>query len=87
MKRRNEGPKGSLHQNGKSKEKRKKRALQVLMKTAPRWAIPLMKESSQPQPTSGIASNLKINKERIELSLVRSVAQSGLRRGGSLWGR
>lgn len=59
--------------------------LEVAMKRGKRWPIQLAQLA---KGTSKIADRiLRLDTHRVELSLIRSVAQAGLRRGANMWGR
>jgi hypothetical protein len=59
--------------------------LQVAMKRGKRWPIPLAQLAAG---TSKIAARiLRLDTQRVELSVIRSVAQASLRRGANVWGR
>jgi hypothetical protein len=59
--------------------------LRVAMKRGKNWPIPLAQLAAG---TSKFASRiLRLDAQRVELSIIRSVAQASLRRGASVWGR
>lgn len=60
--------------------------LRVLMKDSPAWVIPLIKVASA-EVRNGAKAVQASPPRTLQLSLVRSVAQSALRKGSSFWGR
>jgi hypothetical protein len=61
-----------------------RKRLRVIMKASHSWMVPLEKLAAQSSPRSRL---LRIDPQRIEISVLRSVVQAGLRTSASHWGR
>lgn len=87
MNKRNEHRRAMLHRDtARRAGDPAKLRLRILMKESPAWVVPLIKEASASMRSSSKAVPTRAPRT-LQLSLVRSVAQSALRRGNSFWGR